>query len=116
MTTGLVLTEAVRLVVTDIDTGGEVGGEAFEPRVAEIVRGPGLAGDRAAHPLYRRAGAALDHSLHHRDHLIGRAGVRHLLTRIRDHRHRLMVPVDIATPIARAIVGAVNGLAVAVLD
>ena len=40
--------------------------------------------------LHDLAGAPLDHPLQHRHDLEGRAGIGHLLARIRDDRHRLI--------------------------
>ena len=116
MAAGLVVAEAVRVVEADKDAGGQIGGEADKPRIMPIVGGARLAGDRLADGLDDLGGAALNHALQHRHDLEGRAGIGHLLARIRDDRHRLMLPIDRASQRGRPLVGAEDRRAVAVLN
>src|SRR5689334_14680979 len=106
MAPGLVVAEAVRVVEADVDAGREIGREPDEPRVAPVVRGAGLSGDRLADGLYDFGRAPLHDALQHRHDLEGGARIGHLLTRVRDDRHRLMLPIDLAAVAAPALVGA----------
>ena len=76
---GLVVAQAQGIVEADPDRGHQIGGEADEPGIGEVLAGAGLAGDGAVQALAGGvAGAALHHALHHRDHLehAGRIGDR----------------------------------------
>ncbi len=78
LASGLVVAETRRLVEADPDHGDEVGGEAREPGVGEVLGGAGLARDRAVEPGPGfDAGAARHHVLHHRHHLEDGRGVGH---------------------------------------
>src|SRR5207253_8457238 len=94
---GTALANPVRLVVADPHADDDRGVEADKPRVAIVVRRPGLATDRTVHAKPPRgcAGAAIDHVLEHRQHLKGDLRRQHLL---------------------RLDVGAMHSLAVGVLD
>src|SRR5207237_1632741 len=115
MAAGLVVTKTVRIVEADIYARRKVGCEPDEPRVAPVVGRPRLARDRLADGLDHLGRAPLHHALQHRHNLEGRPGIGYLLTRVRDDRHRLMLPIGLAAITARALVGAKNRGAVAVL-
>src|SRR6201999_2519973 len=105
--------ERARLVVTDIDAGDDVGRETDEPRILEVVRGAGLAGDRLA-DLFLEAdaagGAALHNAFHDRHHLIRGHGVEHLLAAIDQRRLRLIIPFLGVAADALALVVLVDGV------
>jgi hypothetical protein len=108
-----------RLVVAKIDADGEIGREADEPHVLGIIGGAGFAGDRLAHFLLEAdagGGAALHDAFHHRGDLIGGHRVEHLLAPVDQGRFRLVAPLVGVAAAAFALVVAIDGVAVAVLD
>ena len=113
-----VAAERARLIKAEIDAGDDVGGAADEPHVGWAAGGPGLAEQRPVEIAQDRRGAALDHALEDVDHLERGHRVEQLPGPVGRARHRLAVPrrgVAIAHQGA-AVVGAINHLAVAVLD
>src|SRR6185312_5597384 len=113
---GLVRAEAAWIVVTDEDAEGEIGRKSDEPGVVRIIRRAGLAGERLADRRHDAAGAALDDALQDRDDLVGAARIGDLLAVVRQLRLRLILPYAVLAALARALVGAIDGDAVAVLD
>ena len=110
--------ERSRRVIAQIDAGDDVGRSADEPDVGRAVGRSGLAEQRPVEVAQHGGRAALDDAFHDVHHLERRHRVEQLPRAVRRPRHRLAVPVG-RIAIAHdgaAIVGAVDDLAVAVLD
>src|SRR5262249_55251281 len=106
-----------RLVVAHEHADHEIRRKPDEPDVLLVVGGAGLAGDWLAELFHGRAGAALDHALHHRGDLIGAHRVEHALAAVDQRRLVLLaVPLSGAAAAAFALIVLVDGLAVTVLD
>ena len=116
MPAGLVVAEAVRIVVADIDAGSEIGGKPDEPGIMEIICGPGLAGNGltdGTHEQCRcrvapRPATWLRSERPNQDQLPAPS--------VPDDRHWLMPPDGITATIAMPLVGPEDRLAIAVLD
>src|SRR5215471_18548292 len=116
MSAGLVVTQAVGIVETDIDARREIRREPDEPGVAPVIGCTGLPGDRLADCLHGFAGTPLYDALQHRHDLERRARIGYLLTRVWNDRHRLASPFDIATVTACSLIGAKDSRAIAILN
>src|SRR6516165_5176398 len=104
MSTGLVVAEAIRIVVSDKHPGNEIGSAADKPGIAEIVGRTGLPSDRLADGAHGSSGATLYNPLHHRDDLKSGTGIGDLLPSIGNDWNSLMLPHHIGTTHARAVI------------
>src|SRR5271169_161481 len=119
MAAGRTATEMARLVVAHIDADHDVRRVADEPGVLFVISGARLSGDRLAELLLEtgaRSGAAQDYTFHHGGDLIGGHRIEHLLAPVDQRGLRLVRPfLGVATD-AFALVVAIDGVAVTVLN
>src|SRR6266566_1985712 len=108
--------EMPRLVIADVHADGQVRGVADEPRILLVIGGAGLAGNRLPDLLDHRRGATLDHALEHPGDLEGGHRIEDLLAPVDQNGLRLLLPLIGIAAAAFALVVAIDGVAVAILD
>src|SRR5215472_15262430 len=75
---GFLWPQRLLLVKAHPHPAGDAGRKTDEPRVSEIIGGPGLAGQRVVQLARGRGCAVLDYALEQRDHGAGRARAHHV--------------------------------------